>query len=355
MAEKMRVSITKEKTIEVELRRIPLEKIKLDDNNVRFKYLDKKLTYEQMEELIWKEKPTKELYGSILAAGGLREPPIVQEKNGEIIVREGNRRIVCLRKLSEKAHRKELGSFSESHFDIVQCLVWPPDAPESDMAIYLATRHVSGILEWDAVCKARHIYDLYYSHGYTLDDIKSHLGMSKGSVIMALEAYDATAKYGQLTKDPDWVRKYTYFDELYKKRRKLERKGWFDTDGKILPEKLETFMKWVRENRFNYQGVRDVRSLPELLEPENADALSIFETEGMKSAIRVLEAKMPEATSVFYKKMAIAIETLKTAPASELEAAAVDPIKLKYFQDIFELAKSRLDYINMLKKTEKNS
>ena len=67
----------------------------------------------------------------------------------------------------------------------------------------------------------------------------------------------------------------------------------------------------------------------------------------------MLEAKMPETTSVFYRKMAMAREALKNAPTSELEAAATDPIKYEYFRDVYYLAKSRLDYIDMLKEMKK--
>ena len=55
------------------------------------------VTEAEIEEKIWEQNDTKQLLQQILADGGLIEPPFVRSDN---VVSEGNRRLVCLRKIT---------------------------------------------------------------------------------------------------------------------------------------------------------------------------------------------------------------------------------------------------------------
>ena len=77
-----------------------LDSIRLDPENPRFRDIlllgGKSYTDKELEEQIWQEDDTKDLFNAIKASKGLQEQPLIT-KDG--IVKEGNRRIVCLRKL----------------------------------------------------------------------------------------------------------------------------------------------------------------------------------------------------------------------------------------------------------------
>ena len=98
---KIQLQISKEKNILGEVLYIPLSKLKLDPNNVRFKHLDRVLSEQEIEEQIYGETDTRSLLREIRFSNGLSEPPYVQEiENGDFKVLEGNRRTVCLRKIA---------------------------------------------------------------------------------------------------------------------------------------------------------------------------------------------------------------------------------------------------------------
>src|SRR5947209_8659370 len=75
---------------------VPLDNLKLDPRNVRFRHIRKVLKDRDMEKHILAEPETKHLMKAIIASGGLSTRPIVTEQG---IVKEGNRRIVSMRKI----------------------------------------------------------------------------------------------------------------------------------------------------------------------------------------------------------------------------------------------------------------
>jgi hypothetical protein len=122
---------------------IPLDLLHLDSNNVRFKHLLREnLTEKEMEEEIWADNEAKSLYRQIKFAGGLSEKPFVQSQSDGYVVKEGNMRTVCLRKLRNavKEGREEIPL---ENIKIVRCIVLP-DNMEADIAVYLSRVHVSG-------------------------------------------------------------------------------------------------------------------------------------------------------------------------------------------------------------------
>src|SRR5438132_9453860 len=109
------IAVSPEKKMHAEIIDIPLKKLKLDPSNIRFHQFGK-LTDKQIEDEIWKELDTRDLFREILNSRGLSEPPIV---DSGFVVLEGNRRLVCLRKLSERVHNGEYPQIPENAFDTV--------------------------------------------------------------------------------------------------------------------------------------------------------------------------------------------------------------------------------------------
>src|SRR2546428_6273079 len=206
----LEMSVTPDKKIRAEIQKVPLSKLKLDPYNVRFRHHPvKSLSDTEIAAIIWKEPDTKDLYREINTSRGLMEAPIV---NSDSIVMEGNRRIVCLRKLSEKAHGGEQPGTPEDYWDIVEVNVLPRDTPAKDIALMLGRFHVSGKKEWRALNQAAHIAELHNKHGLSQDDIHDFLSMSKPTVGRMIKAFDATTEYGKkFSSDKEWVGKFSYF------------------------------------------------------------------------------------------------------------------------------------------------
>src|SRR3989442_15970831 len=252
------------------LEKLHISKLKLDPMNVRFKHMVKEVPEEEIERHIWEEEDAKTLYKQIKISGGLMEPPVVVGNNDQYLVKEGNRRVVCLRKLSKEAHEGKLApegyKYPDDHFDEVQCIVLPSDLSQKDLDSLIGTRHVSGPKEWATLNRAWHVYEMYTRDNMDFDEIRQVLGYGKGTVIRMVKAFEKTMEYGKKhPEDKYWFRKFTYFDELYKKP---ELRDWIEQD----PQNLDAFIEWVAMGKFN--DVRDVRILPGLL--GDPDAAKIF-------------------------------------------------------------------------------
>jgi hypothetical protein len=315
----------------------PLDDIKLDPLNVRFLHISKKLTDKEVEEIIWKEADTQELYKQILSAGGLFQEPVL---NSRLVVIEGNRRVVCLRKLKQEANKGELPGIAKGQFDKVNCKVLPEGTSPQIIDIFLATIHVKGKKPWNAFNKAKHIFNLHELRGLSYDDLAKKLGMSKPTIIRAVEVYSATENYGKkYTDDQEWFRKFTYFDELYK-RKDL---GVFRKDLK----NLEKFENWVYHKKLD--DVREVRKLALLM--QDNDAIKEFEKKGFDAAMNILGSKDPSINSSEFKKIKEVIAVIRNLPRKELSVTVNDTSRLGLLGSLKKEVDSLLKDIRSMKKT----
>lgn len=316
-----------------------LDRIKLDPNNPRFKHLEKKLTDKEIEENIWKESDTQELYNQILAAGGLYEMPVIDHNR---IVREGNRRTVCLRILKRKARNQELPGISPNQFDKIQCRLLAKDSDPTFIALFLASIHVKGKKEWNTFNRALYIYDLHNTHHLSYDTIAKHLGMGKITVIRMVDVYKATEEYGRRYPDDNqWYHKFTYFDELYKKR---ELKGFRDD-----PVNIIKFGNWVKEEKFH--DVRDVRVLPKIVTDE--EALEALDRAKIDDALKIVESKDPTIKSPQFKKLRETIEIIRSFSRKELINTLNDSSRLTLLKTLKTEVESLLKDLDTMKKTAK--
>src|SRR5947209_674391 len=291
------------------LEKLHISKLKLDPMNVRFKHMVKEVPEEEIERHIWEEEDAKTLYKQIKISGGLMEPPVVVGNNDQYLVKEGNRRVVCLRKLSKEGHEGKLRegyNYREDHFDEVQCIVLPSDLSQKDLDSLIGTRHVSGPKEWATLNRAWHVYEMYTRDSMDFDEIRQILGFGKGTVIRMVKAFEKTMEYGKKhPEDKYWFRKFTYFDELYKKP---ELRDWIEQD----PQNLDAFIEWVAMGKFN--DVRDVRILPGLL--GDPDAAKIFRSPqgDIVKAKNVLSLSDPTISSQTFAAVKKTIEALRAIP-----------------------------------------
>lgn len=303
----------KEFLLKPEIVTVDLDKLKLDLTNVRFIHLSKRLTEKKMEEAIWKERDTEPLRNQIISAKGLYERPVI---SSNFIVIEGNRRVVCLRHLKMEANASRLPGFSNNQFDKVECEMISPNTPPEKIDLFLAVEHVKGKKEWPTFNRAKMIYNLHNLYHRSYDFLAKHLGMGKVTVIRMADVYEQTNKYGRRFKDDqEWFHKFTYFDELYKRRDLKE--------FRELQKNVDRFANWVHEKKF--KDVRDVRALARVLADD--DALRVLEREKFVKAYRVVERKNPALKSREFKKIAEVVEIIRSFPRRELIKTMQDPAR----------------------------
>jgi hypothetical protein len=314
-----------------------LDRIFLDPNNPRFKHIEKKLTDKEIEESIWKESDTQELYNQILAAGGLYEMPVIDHNR---IVREGNRRTVCLRVLKRRAAKRELPNIPPSKFDKIKCRLLSKNSDPAFVALFLASIHVKGKKEWNTFNRALYIYDLHNMHHLSYDTIAKHLGMGKITVIRMVDVYKATEEYGRRhTEDKQWYHKFTYFDELYKKR---DLKEFRENTVNVIK-----FGDWVKEEKFH--DVRDVRDLPKIV--TDNEALEVLERAKIDDARRIVESKDPTIKSPQFKRLKETIEIIRSFSRKELINTLNDASRLALLKTLKTEVESLLKDLDTMKKT----
>lgn len=316
---KYRLNITPDRTVDAELKAVPLKLLKLDPRNIRFKHISQALTDADMEKIIWDEPDTRELYNEIKFSQGLSEAPIV---DSDCFTREGNRRVVCLRKLLEPVAKGKT-TVPREKIDPVQCIVLPKETPESDIAIYLTRVHVSGKKEWRALNQAAQVYELYNTHRFSYEQIRESVSISKQTAINMEQAYKKTLEYH--TKYPDdkeWLGRYSYFYELFKPKSLRE---WAEKEGNV-----EQFGKWIAEGKIA-KG-EEVRTLPKIInDPEAYEALV---SKGNKGAIDILSEKDPTADSMTYRRLQTALTAIQNFPRNELLNTVKNKSKLQLLEKL---------------------
>ena len=316
--------------IKVETRAVPTDDLKLDPNNVRFKHLEQILTDTEIEERIWEEQDTRDLMKSIRIAGGLMEQPVI---NSDYIVKEGNRRAVCLRKLKNLAHQGKVPEWPEDQFDKVDCECLPDDVSPIDIDIYLAHVHVKGKKAWRRLNQAKHIHELYDNLGQSYDTITESLGMGKRTIQVLNWAYSATAQYLKEYGEKAKVTDFVFFDQLYKRK---ELRVWLDSDS----DNLSKFGEWVMAGKIKDPS-RELKWLPEVL--KNKAALEALESKDLERAKEVLQHGNPALASQTFKAIQKAIDAIRLMPLEEYRALSEDHARLdmlrKLRQEVDEVLK----------------
>lgn len=335
---RVRLYVAPEAALEGEIVELELTALKLDSNNVRFRDRRRALEDSELEDSIWSEAATKNLMREILASRGLSELPIV---DAHMIVREGNRRIVCLRRLSKIAHENKLVGVAPDTFDRLLAIVLRPDVDERDVALYLARVHVGGKRQWMAVNKAAHIFELHTRDGMSFDDIWRFLSINRSTAQRMINAYRDTMEYREKYPDEvNWASKYSYFDEIYKRN---DLREWIKRK-----DNRERLMDWMYRERIR-TGM-DIRKLPAIL--NNTYASKILARSNIDEAYVYLSGKDPRLADDSYRKMSAAIKTIQKMNPQQLLLAARDQNRARI---IFSLSNASLRLADGIKKATKSS
>lgn len=285
---------------------IPVALCELDPKNPRIQYMIGQkagiVSENELDHLIWEKDAVKALAQSIFQNGGVYEPIIVQKKGSKFVVREGNCRKVADSHLLEQ-HPKD------QRFSMLPAMVFEGDAlSEEDLAILLADMHVASKIRWDAYEQAKHVFDLFHVYGKTFDWLSNHLRLSKSKITELLSAYQATTDFLKIHPAPSNLRKFSFFQELMKKKDLRER-------YKEEPEFKQKFQKWLADLKIT--DSKQVRDLPAIL--ANPEAAKALDKSGIEQASKVLIRNDPSLESDLFWAVKNATEKLKMAPASDIQ------------------------------------
>lgn len=188
---------------------LPLADLKLDPNNVRFRHVGLNLTDSKIEELIWQDFDTGKLYHDIQNTLGIIEPIYVDSNN---IVLEGNRRLVCLRRLAREIRGDMIRKIPIRYIDPVPSRLIPSEVDLSIKDEFLARVHIGGKKQWRPLDQAAHLHELYNVHRKSLELLSDITSLTKRSIEVSVKAYELTSEYHKrYPKDPEWVTKFSYF------------------------------------------------------------------------------------------------------------------------------------------------
>lgn len=317
----------------------PISGLKLDGENVRLKHVKSAMSEPEIESYFWEEKQTKELYAQIRAARGLYQELVVTS-NG--VVKEGNRRLVCLRRLVKEAHAGELEGIPATQFDIVKCAVLPSDATETEISLLLATIHVRGKKAWDAFNKAEMLAHLHHDLGASYDTISAELGMAKVTIIRIVRAYESIKEYnGKYPDDSEWYRNFTCFDELFRRR---TLRLWRDN-----PENMLQFFSWMHDKKISNH--RQVRRLDRILETQQSRR--IFDESGFDAAMTFLNSVDPTIQDSEFRRISNTIHTLQSFDRKSIIKIIEDPLRRKILENLRHEINSLLNDITALDRNVK--
>ena len=326
MATTHRIFIKKDKNgIRMTIERIPLHKLKLDPDNVRFRNIKGKLHDDEIEDLIWNENDTKKLYQSILASGGLSEKPFVSLKN---VVYEGNRRIVCLRKIVKNIKEGILKDTDRSRYDAVECEMPIDDIAPLELDILKARWHVSGKKEWDALNQAGHVYDLYHNRGLSYEEIQAFVQMSKNQVYISHKAYQLTVEYMEAYPDDADIKRFNYFSEAYTHK---SIRDWIEEDER----NKELLFEWIHDKKFDDSGSSDIRNFRFVLPNKLAMKEFTSKTGAYTSAMKIALKDDVSLGSKTFRIIKHATKTIENMPRGEFKSIPKDTTKKNILFELY--------------------
>ena len=307
---------------------ISVNDLMLDCENIRFGHLGKSLTETRIEEHLWEEEDCRVLYKQIVHDRQVYQPLYVKKReDGKYIVKEGNRRLVTLRKINADIRSNKLKGFEADAFSKARCFVL--NATDKEIEFFLGTIHVTGPKEWATANKAMHIFNLIDVWGESREAVAEELGLTKGRVDTYYLAFKATRDYGSKYTSGDdgkYLRKYSYFDELYKSK---DLRQWLESDS----DNLDLFMQWLSNDQMRtYMDVRHIRDIIKANNPEKTAAISAIK----KGAIVETAYKSFKETNTgdSWGPIFKALKHVKAFPANALKEAILDSAKLSLLAEL---------------------
>ena len=201
--------------------KVAVERLHLDADNPRLTD-GQELSQDALLRRLWREYAVHEIAMSIAANGYFdHEPLFVAEENNELVVVEGNRRLVAVKVLRDPALRQQLkvADFDDLSSQAIKKLAQLPviHCSRSEIWQYIGFKHVNGPQPWQSASKAKYIAWLHNDLGISLDDIARQIGdrhktvqrLYRGQMVLE-QAEDS----GVFTRDDRYFKRFA-FSHLY--------------------------------------------------------------------------------------------------------------------------------------------
>lgn len=138
-------------------------------------------TQKEIEELLKSKDYVKELKNSISTNGGLIEPVLVVEKEGEKVVLEGNSRLAAYRILAGQDPIK---------WARIKCSILPSDITDAEIFLLLGQLHIIGKTDWSLFDQAGYLYRTKLSTNKTVEEIAKMIGIKESDAKKLYEVYE---------------------------------------------------------------------------------------------------------------------------------------------------------------------
>ena len=166
---------------------VPVTWLVLDHENPRLVSIGREASEEAIIAQLYRAEDLSELLQSIAANGYLDiEPLIVLEKEGHLIVLEGNRRLAAIRlfrepELSTRVSDQErvritLPDIPDEHRRTLDSVSVHRVADRKDAWPFIGFKHINGAAKWESYAKAKFAADWYRDGDVSLADIAAHIG-----------------------------------------------------------------------------------------------------------------------------------------------------------------------------------
>lgn len=177
------------------IKHFPVEKLFLDPLNPRLgESAGETITQEQIISLIINDFGIDDLLSSMAFNGYFdAEPLVCQERDGQLFVIEGNRRLVTSLILSgdhrAKEHAKNFNYFTKLHQEKgspnvsrLPVVIFPATEEPKRISAYLGIRHIVSTKDWDSFAKARWIHETIINQNISIKDISTMTGDKSGTI-----------------------------------------------------------------------------------------------------------------------------------------------------------------------------
>ncbi|PNH14188.1 hypothetical protein L2Z44_11710 [Acinetobacter baumannii] len=185
------------------IKHFPVDELFLDPLNPRLgESAGETITQEQIISLIINDFGIDDLLSSMAFNGYFdAEPLVCQERDGQLFVIEGNRRLVTSLILSgdqrAKEHAKNFNYFIKLHQEKgspnvskLPVVIFPATEEPKRISAYLGIRHIVSTKDWDSFAKARWIHETIINQNISIKDISTMTGDKSGTIKSLLSGYN---------------------------------------------------------------------------------------------------------------------------------------------------------------------
>lgn len=125
--------------------------------------------------------------------------------------------------------------------------------------------------------------------------------------------------------DKRWLDRYTYFDELEKRKRDLQR--WIGDQNNV-----DLFMKWIADRQIT--EAKQIRELPSIISNQTAYQL-LLDGKNIQDAINVLATDDPTVNSKTFKELNKTLGIIRAFPRNELIDTIGNKAKLQLLHNLY--------------------